>query len=120
MGKQEVLLVIFATYDEHIPRVGNDLCAGIKNNRSPDVGLRLFFCGWDRGLVRVPVLGHEPDPGPNAHCADALKKPRTLINQTFRANICHADGGSRTRTMSPSADFESAASAISPHPRTSS
>ena len=48
MGKQEVLLVIFATYDEHIPRVGNDLCAGIKNNRSPDVGLRLFFL-WGGG-----------------------------------------------------------------------
>ena len=42
MGKQEVLLVIFATYDEHIPRAGKDLCAGIKNNRSPDVG----GCGY--------------------------------------------------------------------------
>lgn len=66
MGKQEVLLVIFATYDEHIPRVGNDLCAGIKNNRSPDVGLRLFFCGWDRGLVRVPTrIGRYIKKAPN-------------------------------------------------------
>ena len=31
----------------------------------------------------------------------------------------NADGGTRTRTMSPSADFESAASAIPPHPQTS-
>lgn len=63
MGKQEVLLVIFATYDEQIPRVG------IKNNRSPDVGAAVIFCGWDKGLVRVPELGHVPDPCPNAHWA---------------------------------------------------
>lgn len=43
MGEQEVLLVIFATYDEHIPRTGKDLCTGIKNDRSPDVGAAVIF-----------------------------------------------------------------------------
>ena len=65
MGKQEVLLVIFATYDEHIPRAGKDLCAGIKNDRSPDVGLRSFFVvgtgvwyvsqNWDTDQTPVPT-----------------------------------------------------------------
>lgn len=66
MGEQEVLLVIFATYDEHIPRTGKDLCTGIKNDRSPDVGAAVIFVVgtgvwyvsqfWD--MYQTPVPTH--------------------------------------------------------------
>lgn len=74
MGKQEVLLVIFATYDEHIPRVGNDLCAGIKNNRSPDVGLRLFFLWLGQGSGTCPRTGTCTRPLSQRALGDTLKK----------------------------------------------
>ena len=44
------------------------------------------------------------------------KFPKTLINKEFRNSLPNADRGTRTLTSVSPADFESAASAIPPHP----
>lgn len=47
---------------------------------------------------------------------EAKENPENLIIQDFRDYLGNADRGTRTLTPSRVADFESAASAIPPHP----
>ena len=79
MGEQEVLLVIFATYDEHIPRTGKDLCTGIKNDRSPDVGAAVIFLWLGQGAGTCPRTGTCTRPlSQRALCRGIKKAPNVI------------------------------------------